>query len=262
MAAVTRQIASRAYYAKLDEPDFDLRAWKLRADDYNIVLELTKGVKQPDGKWEWNDKFELTLSDSDIDSLLILLEKLTAKIKREAWQAGLDNTEPSKIFTNPLITLRGNKYIVSLWCILTNTTTSDGKTKKGRDVEIRIYDYAGNRELLNSIYECVGTSKRPAREYSGLTPVYTFKISSLSRVRGLFVDEDVENLNVLYDSIKLCRLKESAVFVDHFKKVQEELGNTSSSQDTSDNVGYNNKIPANSEPATPSITENDVEFPF
>jgi hypothetical protein len=262
MAAVTKQIASRAYYAKLDEPDFDLRAWKLRADDYDVVLELTKGVKQPDGKWEWNDKFELTLSDLDIDSLLVLIDKFAAKVKREAWQAGLDNTDQFKIFANPLMTLRGNKYIVSLWCVLTNTTTPDGKTKKGRDIEIRVYDYAGNRDLLNSIYECVGDSKRPAKEYANLTPVYTFKLSSLSRVRGLFVYEDLETLNVLYDAIKLCRLKESAIFVDHFKKVQEELGNASSTQNVSDNVGYNNRIPANSEPASPSITENDTEFPF
>lgn len=260
MATVTRQIASRAYYAKLDEPDFDLRAWKLRADDYDVVLELTKGVKQPDGKWEWNDKFELTLADSDVDSLLVLMDKFTAKVKREAYQAGLDNTEASKIFTNPFITLRGNKYIVSLWCILTHTVTPDGKTRNGRDMEIRIYDYAGDKEVLNRLYQDVRDSKNP-REYSGISPVYTFKLSSLSRVRGLFVYEDIETLNVLYDAIKLCRLKESAIFVDHFKAVQEKLGDKASS-DGSDNVGYNNKIPANSEPATPSITENDVEFPF
>lgn len=262
MATVTRQIASRAYYAKLDEPDFDLRAWKLRADDYDVVLELTKGVKQPDGKWEWNDKFELTLSESDIDALLVLMESFANKVKRGAYQAGVANTEASKIFANPFITLRGNKYIVSLWCILTHTVTPDGKTSNIRDTEIRIYDYAGDRELLDRLRRDVKDNSKNPREYpSGMTPVYTFKLSSLSRVSGLFVYEDIETLNVLYDAIKLCRLKESAVFVDHFKAVQEKLGDKASS-DGSDNVGYNNKIPANSEPATPSITENDVEFPF
>lgn len=256
--AVTRQLVSRAHSCRMDEPEFQLRRWALHLDDYNVFLELAKGNKNEDNSWDWSNAIRLELADSDIDSLVTMIREFTKTVRRQAYTQQQSQAEPSVIMLNPFIVTRNNKYIISLWCTINVNTTQDGQRRASRETEIRIYPFDGNWDTVKSLQQ----DAYAKRNYTGVTPVYGFKISNLTRIRGLFVYEDMEQLETLMASLETCVLRDSAAFIDHFRKISEENQNGKPTQQASSsaNVGYNNKIPSSGEPDMPNVTETD--FPF
>lgn len=253
--AVQRQLASRAHSSRLDEPEFQMRRWRVYLDDYNVHLALEKGKQNEDKQWDWSTGFDLMLQDSDIDSLVIMIREFCKVLRRNAYTQQQSQTEPSFIISNPFIVTRDNK-IVSLHCTINVNTTPDGQRRASRETEFRVYQFDGNWDAVKALQQDA-YNKRP---YSGVTPMYVFKISNMTRVRGMFVYEDAEQLETLLSILETCVLKDSAVFVDHFRNVSENNGQGKNYQANSSNVGYNNKIPASGEPDMPSASE--TEFPF
>lgn len=254
--AVKRQLISRATSCRLDEPEFQMRRWKIDLEDYNIFLDFAKG-RQGDNGWDWSNTIRVQLQDADIDSFVTMGREFIKAIRRTAYTQQQSQAEPKVVLSNPFIVTRNNEFLLSLWCNICVETDQNGSRKAYRETEIRVYKFDGNWDSLTPLYQDTRNNQR--KEYTGYEPIYVFKLSNSSRIRGLFVYEDAEQLEVMLKALETCILKDSAVFVDHFRKVSEENGNRNQAT-PQNNVGYNNKIPASGEPAMPNVIEND--FPF
>lgn len=255
MAEVKRQLISRIFNGRFDDPEFQLRRWKLEVEDYDIFLEFAKGnKKEGENTWDWSNSLRLKLQDQDVENMIHLINEVSKTIRRNAYNQQQTQTEAQSCLVNPFFVTRDNEYIVSLWCNIMVSTTDSGERKSVHETEFRFYKFDSNWKSLDVITD----DARFKRDYTGYSPIYTFKLQNQRRIRGLFMNDDADNLDIMRDALTTCVMKDSAAFVDHFRRVSEAKG----SENRSSNVGYNKNIPTSGEPATPSVTTNDIEFPF
>lgn len=256
--AVTRQLISRIAGFAFEDTDKSMKRWKLELEDYNVILEFAKGVKNEANEWDWSNAIRLNISDRDIDSLYNMLNAFSKNVRGKIYNVQTSGMTSDKLLANPFIVTSDNKYIISIWCILVAPTETSKYVN--RSIEFRVYPFDGNWNNVNLTANEIRANKDAMeyKEYTAYpTPMFVLKISNQSKVKGVYLYEDLEALNILTRGIESCIFKDSAVFVDHYRQIREANGDNKSG-----NVGYNKTIPSSSEPAAPSIVLDETDLPF